>query len=169
MTPLPAVSADDHRRIAALARRIWTEHFTPIIGRAQVRYMLDRFQSAPAIAAQITGEDYRYFLIQHHGANVGYFAVQQRGGEMFLSKLYVLAEHRRCGLGRQAVAFVADEARRRGCGRITLTVNKRNADAIAAYEKLDFRRVDQVAADIGGGFVMDDCVMALRLADAPQS
>lgn len=29
--------------VAALAREIWTQHYTPIIGAAQVAYMLERF------------------------------------------------------------------------------------------------------------------------------
>jgi ribosomal protein S18 acetylase RimI-like enzyme len=39
-------------------------------------------------------------------------------------------------------------------------VNKRNRNAIAAYEKYGFRIVDSVVKDIGGGFVMDDYIMS---------
>ena len=35
---------------ALLAEAIWREYYTPIIGEAQVAYMLEHFQSAEAIA-----------------------------------------------------------------------------------------------------------------------
>jgi diamine N-acetyltransferase len=40
-------------KVASLAREIWTEHYTPIIGQEQVEYMLENFQSAGAIKEQI--------------------------------------------------------------------------------------------------------------------
>ena len=40
--------------IANLAEIIWNQHFTPIIGKEQVDYMVEKFQSYPAIKNQIT-------------------------------------------------------------------------------------------------------------------
>ncbi len=34
--------------VESLANEIWTEHYTPIIGKDQVKYMLDKFQSKDA-------------------------------------------------------------------------------------------------------------------------
>jgi diamine N-acetyltransferase len=42
--------------VASLAKEIWTEHYTPIIGKDQVEYMLGRFQSKKAISSQIKDE-----------------------------------------------------------------------------------------------------------------
>ena len=44
-----------------------------------------------------------------------------------------------------------------------LSVNKRNAKAIAAYHRNGFVIAESVVTDIGGGFVMDDYVMAKEL------
>jgi hypothetical protein len=49
----PVTATEQTRQVAELARDIWTEHYVPIIGRDQVDYMLDRFQSSDAIARQI--------------------------------------------------------------------------------------------------------------------
>jgi len=43
-------------------------------------------------------------------------------------------------------------------------VNKRNVRAIKAYQRNGFEIADSVVTDIGGGFVMDDYVMAKDLA-----
>jgi hypothetical protein len=38
---IPVTKNDLVETVAALAREIWTEHFTPIIGESQVKYVLD--------------------------------------------------------------------------------------------------------------------------------
>jgi RimJ/RimL family protein N-acetyltransferase len=47
---------------------------------------------------------------------------------------------------------------------LILNVNKQNLRAIRAYERNGFFVREAVVVDIGGGFVMDDYVMAKRLA-----
>lgn len=155
----PEITTEDQiAEVAALAREIWTGHYTPIIGSAQVEYMLDRFQSPAAIAGQIrTG--CRYFLIKDGPRSVGYLAVQPKGDELFLSKIYVLAAMRRKGFGKKAVGFAESLARENGFRKITLTVNKFNNGTIRVYEKIGFKNLGSVIQDIGNGFVMDDYKM----------
>ena len=66
-----------------LAYEIWPEHYTPLIGPAQVGYMLERFQSAPAIRRQIAEEDFRYFLLDRMSEPIGYFAILPKGRDLF--------------------------------------------------------------------------------------
>jgi ribosomal protein S18 acetylase RimI-like enzyme len=141
-----------------LAREIWTEHYTALIGREQVAYMLDRFQSGKAIASQIA-DGVLYYLIEAGGQAIGYLAVQPKERDLFLSKIYVSSSCRGRGIGRRAVHFAEDLARARGLARITLTVNRGNAGSIRAYEKFGFRNAGAVVQDIGNGFVMDDFIM----------
>jgi RimJ/RimL family protein N-acetyltransferase len=56
------------------------------------------------------------------------------------------------------------EVRAAGAHRLILYVNKRNAKAIAAYQRNGFVIAESVVTDIGGGFVMDDYVMAKNLS-----
>ncbi|HSD60364.1 MAG TPA: GNAT family N-acetyltransferase, partial [Burkholderiales bacterium] len=86
-----------------------------------------------------------------------------RRGEMKLDKLYVHPGEQRRGHGGALIRRAAAVARARGCTRLLLAVNKRNAAAIGAYRKHGFAVVDAVMTDIGGGFVMDDYIMALEL------
>jgi diphthamide synthase (EF-2-diphthine--ammonia ligase) len=74
--------------VESLAREIWTEHYVPIIGKGQVDYMLDRFQSGKAISEQIRA-GLLYFLIEEDSEFIGYIAVQPKGDELLLSKIYV--------------------------------------------------------------------------------
>jgi ribosomal protein S18 acetylase RimI-like enzyme len=149
--------------VESLAREIWPEHYIPIIGREQVDYMLARFQSRRAIGEQIrTG--IAYFLIKEDDAHIGYMAVQPKGRELFLSKIYVKSSRRGLGYGRKAVQFAEKVARDLGLDKIVLTVNKNNVNSIKAYEKIGFTNTGSVVQDIGSGFVMDDYKMEKKLS-----
>jgi len=159
---VPVSTDEEIGAVEALAREIWTEHFTPIIGAAQVEYMLEKFQSRAAISGQIR-EGYSYFLLEERGSRIGYLAVQPREHELFLSKIYVKACERGRGYGRAAVRFAEGLAAERNLTRMMLTVNKDNTGSIKAYERLGFEKIAAAVQDIGGGFVMDDYHMAKDL------
>lgn len=141
--------------VEELARKIWNEHYPPIIGQEQVGYMIAKFQSREAIAEQIR-EGIHYYLIDRQGREVGYLAVKKEKDAVFLSKIYVQATDRGSGLGKEALRFVESLCQEWQVPKIYLTVNKNNTDSINAYLKLGFVNTGSVVMDIGGGFVMDD-------------
>lgn len=153
--------------VAALAHEIWYEYYVPLIGRAQVDYMVARFQSVAAMQAQIE-QGYEYFLVQRQHetgkwSDIGYCAVQaQPGRVMFLSKFYLHHAARGSGTGRRCMEFIEGLARRRELSLLWLTVNKGNP-AVQAYQRLGFRIAADLVVDIGGGFVMDDYRMEKAL------
>ena len=152
--------------IAALADTIWREHYTPIIGAAQVEYMLVKFQSAEQIRIDIKRNDYIYFTAEYikSGEMIGYCAVQPKEDYLSLSKIYVRKDYRGRGVARSFVNEVTALCRYEyGFGKICLTVNKHNDNSIAAYHKMGFETIDSIKTDIGGGFFMDDFVMEVRI------
>ncbi|HSQ41410.1 MAG TPA: GNAT family N-acetyltransferase [Fibrobacteraceae bacterium] len=160
---LPAADDTDLAPLTALASEIWWEHFPPIIGEAQVRYMVDRFQSATAMRDQmIHGYEY-YFLENGHAARCGYFCCKNDQDRLFLSKLYVHKDFRKQGHARAAIQYMSRLAQERNLRAIHLTVNKNNAASIAAYQKLGFQQTGSVTTPIGEGFVMDDYTMELQI------
>jgi GNAT superfamily N-acetyltransferase len=142
-------------RVAELGDIIWREHYIPIIGRAQVDYMLEHFQSASAIERQIAQGTF-YFTIHSKGMTVGYLAFEKQGKSLFLSKIYLLDSHRGKGIGKAAMQFLEGQARLLECADIALTVNKYNNQSINAYTRMGFSKKGGEITDIGGGFVMDD-------------
>jgi GNAT superfamily N-acetyltransferase len=148
--------------VESLARKIWPEHYTPIIGKAQVDYMLGKFQSRKAISSQLD-EGYFYYLIHSSsGEPIGYLSVTPQDSDFFLSKFYIVSFHRGKGYGRQTMDFVQTLAQKRGFARITLTVHKRNP-SVAVYQKMGFSILHPIVTDIGEGYVMDDFRMAKNL------
>ncbi len=150
------------RLLDELAHAIWREHYPAIIGHEQVEYMLDKFQSVEAMQKQV-GEGYEYYLLFEGEKAVGYFSFLQEKEVLFLSKVYVLAELRGKGVGRQAMDFIENQARKRQLNGVRLTVNKYNTKSIETYLKMGFKRVRDVVIVIGGGFVMDDYEMLKKL------
>ena len=144
--------------IEDLACEIWNEYFTPIIGKAQVDYMLHKFQSKKAITEQI-GNGFLYFLIKHNDTPIGYMGVLPKQTHLFLSKLYIKSAERSKGNGRKVIEFIEKLATEKGLRKISLTVNRNNSDTIAMYEKLGFENRGSIIQDIGNGFVMDDFKM----------
>ena len=144
--------------VGSLAYEIWNQHFIPIIGKAQVDYMLEKFQSKRAIFEQIEN-GYSYYLLEAGGDYIGYMGVCPKEDELFLSKLYIRASQRDKGFGRKAIEFLEELAGEKGLGKITLTVNKNNTDSIRAYEELGFANLGVLVQDIGDGFIMDDYKM----------
>ncbi len=148
--------------VERLARAIWTEHFSPIIGRHQVEYMLEKFQSAAAIQGYLA-EGYKYYLVDFDGTSVGYIGLlaKTHKGELFLSKFYLLSDYRGKGLGRQMMENVKVLAQQNGLKKILLNTNKKNNDTIRFYEKFGFVKLRSDVIELGSGYVADDWLMEM--------
>lgn len=152
------------REIADLAKVIWNEYFTPIIGKDQVDYMVEKFQSYPALKEQIS-EGYEYYQIFSGGEFCGYTGI--RPGEdnrLFLSRLYLKKESRGHHLATGAFSFLKEICRERGYSAIWLTCNKHNDNSLGVYRHFGFEIIDTQEADIGGGFIMDDYIMEYKIS-----
>jgi ribosomal protein S18 acetylase RimI-like enzyme len=78
------------------------------------------------------------------GVALGYAAVRYRpsawehGRVAELEDLFVIAAARRRGVGRRLVQAVLSAAAARGCRKVGLQTNERNAPALALYRRLGF-------------------------------
>jgi ribosomal protein S18 acetylase RimI-like enzyme len=160
--------AGDLPAIAALAARVWRAHYPGIISPAQIEYMLARMYDLRVLEREVREDGIRYERVEEGGALVGFASWGRReqeedgGGEETtakLHKIYVDPDRQRRGLGRRLLAHVEGRAREAGFRKLVLKVNKRNAGAIAAYQRCGFAVAAGAVTDIGGGFVMDDWIM----------
>jgi GNAT superfamily N-acetyltransferase len=151
--------------ISKLAGLIWREYYPSIITPEQIEYMLAAMYSLEKLRTELRdGIRYERLLVGGELAGFASFGETEGAGEFKLHKLYLNpAKHGR-GLGSLLLAHCEQEAQKLGARRLILNVNKRNAKAIAVYQKNGFRITDSVVLDIGNGFVMDDYVMAKPLS-----
>jgi len=160
---VPIKSQEQIKEFAEMAEIVWNEHFTSIIGKAQVDYMLEKFQSKDAVTDQIDNQGYEYYFIEIDGNKVGYSGIHKEEEKMFLSKLYIIKDYRKKGYASLAFEFLRNMCMENGLKSLYLTVNKYNTDTIQVYEAKGLKIIKEQVSDIGNGFVMDDYVMELLI------
>jgi len=145
-----------------LAREIWFQHYRSIITVEQIEYMLAQRYHPDAIRAQLAGGAAWWDTLMLNEDMVAFtsYELGKHPQEMKLDKLYVRYDLRGRGHGSELIRHVEHQARLRGCRRLVLQVNKNNASAIDAYRRNGFEVIEATKFDIGGGFEMDDFVMA---------
>ena len=173
---------EDLQVTARMAHDIWFEYWPGLIGRAQTEYMVKNMQSLAAITRDIREVGYRYWmLLDEEGTHVGYTSslvedfsadpdspeAAKHGAEiskrsvkrLFISKIYLYAKERGKHYASRVIEFYEQLCRDEGLTAMYLTVNRGNELAIRAYLGRGFETIEEKAADIGGGFIMDDYIM----------
>jgi len=152
--------------VAALAGVIWRRHYPGIISAEQIEYMLSRGYSLDALRRFVTEEGAGLDLAYVSDRLAGFAAYYRTDAtdELKLDKLYVHHDFHGVGIGRSLIASAQAAAIAQRRTTLILNVNKNNVKAIRAYERSGFSIRESVVVDIGGGFVMDDYVMAKRLS-----
>lgn len=161
MTEIIQATPADATTIEKIAKPIWMEHYTPIIGAEQVEYMLKKFQSKEAIRAQIN-DGYWYYIVKHQQIFAGYLALQKRQSSLFISKFYLNTDFRGQGIAKDMLSHIEQVAQEQSCASLELTVNKFNP-AYDIYLKLGFENIESIQIDIGAGYIMDDYRMRKSL------
>ena len=146
--------------VSRLAGEIWRGHYPGIIPVAQIDYMLRQRYDPAYIRAELAGGERWWYKLTVNRIIRGFMALERAGRDtMKIDKLYVHTNEQRRGYGARFVSCAAAQAGALNCRRLLLAVNRRNAQAIAAYRKYGFRISESVVKDISGGFVMDDYLM----------
>ncbi len=162
---LPVTSPTRKMAVVSLAQIIWNEWFPSIISQEQVNYMVEKFQSMPAIDEAIAEKSYEYFLMILGDTPIGYMGVAPDDGALLLSKLYLMKPFR--GQRRSNLFFEKAEevAKEKGFTKVRLFVNRHNYNSVRVYLRKGFRIVDEVKTDIGEGFICDDFLMEKDLSE----
>ncbi len=150
----------DTETIAALAEKIWMQYYPEIITVEQIRYMLDKMYSAPALQQQMSeGQD--FYLLLENEQPIGYCSFSTtEPGHYFLHKFYVDTHYHGKGIG----TFLLNEMLKQLAPVLTvrLTVNRKNYRSINFYFKNKFT-IEKIADfDIGNNYFMNDFIMLLK-------
>lgn len=150
---------EEIEKVSELAEEIWSEHYAPILSPEKIAYMLNKFLSVEAIKKSIE-EGYKFYFVEADGEVIGFISIKlnRPRGKMFLSKLYLLKEHRKKGYSRVILDTLEELCEISSLSAIWLTVDRLNPSS-EIYKKLGFKTVREAVTDIGGGFCMDDFIM----------
>jgi len=180
------VSDEDIAVAARVADEIWHDYWPPLIGQAQTDYMVSTMQSLEAIKHDIREKGYRYYLLRDDaGSIVGYSSALVEDfsdapddprstahgpaingvslRRLFISKIYLYANERGKHYASRMIEFYEELCRDEAIPAMYLTVNIHNELAIRAYLGRGFETIEDYAASIGEGFIMDDHIMCKRV------
>lgn len=149
-------------RIAEIAEPVWHEHYTPIIGKDQVEYMLQNMYSADALIKQ-NSEGQIFYFITENKQEIGFIAISKKSeGQWFLHKFYIGMNFQNLHIGGKVIdemsaLMKADDTSNKI--EIRLTVNRKNFKSINFYFKHGFTIETVADFDIGNGFFMNDFIM----------
>jgi ribosomal protein S18 acetylase RimI-like enzyme len=108
---------------------------------------MNRNRTSSGLARLIADESLGRVLIVDDGKVIGYavltwgFDLEFGGRDAFLTEIFVAAQTRRHGLGRQLLDEVLASARAAGAGAIHLGVYPHNEPALALYRSAGFGRL----------------------------
>jgi len=160
-------TAADIPLLRDMAERTWRQCYAAILSPEQMDYMLSRMYALDVIAREMTDGVIWEMAIEDE-VPVGFHscAFDSADQSLKLHKLYVLPNAQGLGFGQALLARVRALAAALTARKIWLQVNKNNAAAIRAYERAGYSVERAAVFDIGGGFVMDDFIMALAISSA---
>jgi ribosomal protein S18 acetylase RimI-like enzyme len=152
--------------ISELAGVIWRACYPGIITRAQIDFMLARMYALETMRDEIRSQGIHYDCLFMDGNMAGFasYGPTEQTAVFKLHKIYLHPGWQGRGLGSLLLQHCEREVRKLGASRLILNVNKNNTKAIAAYQRNGSTITDSVITNIGGGFVMDDFIMAKKLA-----
>lgn len=154
---LIAATYKDTETISKLAEVVWNQHYTDIISKEQISYMLRLMYNNASLNEQMKDKGHLFYLIQLQENTLGFISVnREQKDEWFLNKFYIRQDLGFKGIGTRAFEELKKLILPK---KITLTVNRRNFKSVNFYFKNGFR-IERVADfDIGNGYVMNDFVM----------
>lgn len=91
----------------------------------------------------------RVFLLEAGGEKIGYtvltfgFSLEFHGRDAFVDELYVVANQRGRGIGKQVLEFLAEVCRIEGIAALHLEVERANTIAQEVYRKQGFKDHDR--------------------------
>ncbi len=157
----PAGTADT-KVLETLAKEIWERIYSPVIGKSQVDYMLEKFQSQSAIE-----KDMKSGVIYHIAAiddiPCGYSAVKKDDTGIFLSKLYVKQGYRHKGVARAMLDTINAFARKNRAKRIWVACNRHNASTLDEYKRFGFMIIDSACPKEISGVNAGDYILEKKL------
>ena len=157
------LAVGDLSAVTTLARIVWQATYTGIISQEQIDTMLAARYCDAALRQYLDANDRWFDVALVDGSIAGFCACEIYKGEYKLDKIYVDPTQQRSGLGGTLIGRAETRGRELGHDTLILAVNKKNAQAIAAYRKHGFSVRESVYINLGNGFFMDDYIMQKKL------
>lgn len=137
--------------IERVARASWATTYAGIIPEEIQCRLLDTWYSAAALARALSTRGSTFLVAASAGTIVGFAQyVRRSGATAELTRLYVLPEHQRGGIGTQLLEAGVAACRQQGARHLTVSVERDNAVGRAFYRKRGFAEIGEHTQDVQG-------------------
>jgi len=155
-------SKNDIATIRNIATITWPDAYGTYISMAQLNYMLDMMYSDDSLLNQMNN-GHQFYIAEHGSEAIGFASVSKEANNACkLNKLYVLPTAQKTGAGKALLHKAIEYATANSANCLYLQVNKQN-NAQQFYSKHGFTIREAAVLEIGGGYIMDDYIMELKL------
>jgi ribosomal protein S18 acetylase RimI-like enzyme len=154
----------DFSLIREIAFRTWPSTYGSILSKEQLDFMLNIFYSLENLALNVN-QNQSFFIISENEIPLGFLGIEHHFEEKPITKIhkiYILPNNQGKGIGKSAIDFVIKSALENQNDKIILNVNRFNK-AVAFYQKMDFKIIQEIDIEIGNGYLMEDFVMEMSL------
>lgn len=168
MFTITKISTDKIPLVEKLSSEIWHKVYPSLISTEQIDFMLNMMYSRSSLEKQMLELEHQFIVISIDEEAVGYASYSLKSvaePTIFrLNKLYLQPESHGKGMGKAMIQFIINETIPMGAEFLELNVNKANP-TVAFYKKFGFTITEETVAQIGEGYVMDDYIMTLKIAE----
>ena len=155
-------SKNDIATIRHIATITWPVAYGTYIIKEQLDYMLDMMYRDDSLLNQMNN-GHQFYIAEHGSDAIGFASVSKEANNSCkLNKLYVLPTAQKTGAGKALLHKAIEYATAHGANCLYLQVNKQN-NAQHFYNKHGFTIREAAVLEIGGGYIMDDFIMELKL------
>lgn len=158
---VPIVTMKQAEELAKVAEKIYYDYYVDLIGKENVKCMLDEYQNS--VIDQIKSRKHLYFAIYCDNTFCGYFDEIFEGRRIILDKIYVSNEFRRRGIARHVINHIVNLARPININKIIVDIFAKNKGAIDAYIRLGFVKTKSFEMELSNGYRSEYLEMEKRI------
>jgi len=162
----------DETALSLLGQATFLESFAGMLDGNDILAHCSNQHSASVYLGWLTQDAYRVWIaeVQPGNAPVGYLVLappnlpiaNPQAGDLEIKRIYLLAPFQGTGIGKRLMQEALAHARHQNSPRLLLGVHSRNTDAIAFYQKLNYKIAGERKFKVGNN-EYDDLVLALDI------
>ncbi len=141
----------DLSKVETVARATWRVAYAGIIPDEVQRRLLDRWYSLESLSRALAAQGSSFFVAESSGDVVGFAQFVRRSAESVeLTRIYVLPERQRSGVGMRLLEAGLTEFAGEGLKHLTVEVERDNGNGRRFYERAGFAEPREVTRDVQG-------------------
>ena len=150
-TAIRRAHVTDLSSVEAVARATWRVTYVSIIPEDIQRRVLDRWYSPESLRRDLAAPGSTFLVAEQDGDVIGFAQYVRRSGEAVeLTRIYVLPDRQRSGIGARLLDAALAEFAKQGLRRMTVSVEQDNVSGRRFYETMGFGEPRPLTHDVEG-------------------